>query len=116
LLEELKRSSGISNILEINLQSTIKNEIKVAIYRIIQESLTNICKHASATEVKIIIQTTTNLMLIIQDNGKGFQINQNTTGFGLQSMRDRTLAVGGNLNIETTPNGGCKIIANFPLN
>jgi signal transduction histidine kinase len=116
LVEEFQRSSGILTILEINLQSAIKNEIKVAIYRIIQESLTNICKHASATEVKIIIQTTTNLMLIIQDNGKGFQINQNTTGFGLQSMRDRALAIGGNLNIETTPNGGCKIIASFPLN
>ncbi|PAX52739.1 sensor histidine kinase, partial [Brunnivagina elsteri] len=88
----------------------------VAIYRIIQESLTNICKHSSATEVKIQIQIETNLMLIIQDNGKGFKINQNTTGFGLQSMCDRALAVGGNLNIETTPNGGCKIIVTVPLN
>jgi signal transduction histidine kinase len=116
LVEEFKRSSGILTILEITLQFTIKNEIKVAIYRIIQESLTNICKHASATEVKIIIQTTTNLILIIQDNGKGFHISQNTTGFGLQSMSDRTLAVGGNLNIETSPKGGCKIIASFPFN
>ncbi len=90
LVEEFKRSSGILTILEINLQSTIKNEIKVAIYRIIQESLTNICKHSSATEVTIKIQIETNLMLIIQDNGKGFKINQNTTGFGLQSMCDRT--------------------------
>ncbi len=116
LVEEFKRSSGVVTILEINLQLPIKNEIKVAIYRIIQESLTNICKHASATEVIIIIQVKTNLTLIIQDNGKGFQINQNTTGFGLQSMCDRALAVGGNLNIETSINGGCKIIANFLLN
>jgi signal transduction histidine kinase len=116
LVEEFKRSSGVLTILEINLQSTIKNEIKVAIYRIIQESLTNICKHASATEVKIKIQIETTLMLIIQDNGQGFKINQNTTGFGLQSMCDRALAVGGNLNIETTPNGGCKIIVTVPLN
>ncbi|MEB3217926.1 MAG: sensor histidine kinase [Nostocales cyanobacterium 94392] len=116
LVEEFKRSSGILTILEINLQSTVKNEIKVAIYRIIQESLTNICKHALATEVTISIQTTTDIRLMIQDNGKGFKINQNTTGFGLQSMCDRALAVGGNLNIETTPNGGCKIIVTVPVN
>jgi signal transduction histidine kinase len=116
LVEDFKRSSSISTILKIDLQQPIKNEITIAVYRIIQEALTNICKHASATEVTINIQTETNLMLRIRDNGKGFQIEQNTTGFGLQSMRDRTLAVGGNLNIETVPNGGCKITASFPLN
>jgi signal transduction histidine kinase len=115
-LVELKRSSGISTVLQIDLPQTIKNEIKVAIYRIIQEALTNICKHASATEVTINLKVETNLILIIEDNGKGFQLNQNTTGFGLQSMGDRALAVGGNLNIQTVLNGGCKIIASFPLN
>jgi signal transduction histidine kinase len=116
LVEEFKRSSGISTILQIDLEQPIKNEIKVAVYRIIQESLTNICKHASATSVQINLQTGTNLILIIGDNGKGFKIDRNTTGFGLQSMSDRALAVGGNLDIETAPNGGCKIIASFPLN
>jgi signal transduction histidine kinase len=116
LVEELKRSSGILTILEIELKEPIKNDIKVAIYRIIQESLTNIYKHASATEVKISIQIETNLILRIRDNGKGFQIGQNTTGFGLQSMRDRAIAVGGNFSVETIPNGGCEIIVCFPLN
>jgi signal transduction histidine kinase len=115
LVEEFKRSSGISTILQIDLQQPIKNEIKIAVYRIVQEALTNICKHASAREVKINIHVRTNLMLIIQDNGKGFQINQNTTGFGLQSMSARALTVGGNLNIETAPNDGCKITVSFPL-
>jgi signal transduction histidine kinase len=114
LVEEFKRSSGISTILHIDLQQPIKNEIRIALYRIVQEALTNICKHASATEVKINIHVRTNLMLIIQDNGTGFQINQNTTGFGLQSMSDRALTVGGNLNIETAPNDGCKITVSFP--
>ncbi|MBW4512133.1 MAG: sensor histidine kinase [Scytonematopsis contorta HA4267-MV1] len=114
LVEEFKRSSGISTILQIDLQQPIKNEIKIAVYRIVQEGLTNICKHASASEVKISIHVQTNLILIIQDNGKGFQINQNTTGFGLQSMSDRALTVGGNLNIEAAPYAGCKIIAFFP--
>ena len=68
--------------------------------------------------------TPNNLQLIIHDNGKGFKPNQNTTGFGLQSMRDRfahalrayrALTVGGTLNVETAPNAGCKITADFPI-
>jgi len=55
------------------------------------------------------------LQLIIYDNGKGFKPNQNTTGFGLESMRDRTLAIGGTFNMATAPNLGCKITATFPI-
>ena len=55
------------------------------------------------------------LQLIIYDNGKGFKPNQNTTGFGLESMRDRTLAIGGTFNMATAPNSGCKITATFPI-
>ncbi len=116
LVAEFKRSSSFVIMVLTDLHQPIKHDVKVAVYRIVQESLTNICKHASATEVKINIQTETSLMLIIEDNGKGFEINQNTTGFGLQNMSDRALAVGGNLNIQSSLNRGCKIIANFPLN
>ncbi|BAZ37914.1 histidine kinase [Calothrix sp. NIES-4101] len=116
LAEEFQRSSGIVTILDIDLPQLMRNEVKVVIYRIIQEALTNICKHADATNVKICIQTTTNMILIIEDNGKGFQTHRNTSGFGLQSMSDRALAVGGNLTIETAPNHGCKIIVNFANN
>ncbi|MEL6457894.1 MAG: sensor histidine kinase [Cyanobacteria bacterium J06621_15] len=56
-----------------------------------------------------------NLQLIIYDNGKGFKPNQNTTGFGLESMRDRTLAIGGTFNMATAPNSGCKITVTFPI-
>ncbi len=119
LVEEFQRSSSVIPILEIDLQFPIKNEIKIAVYRIVQETLTNICKHADATEVKITIQainqTIKQLQLIVSDNGKGFESNQNTSGFGLQSMRDRTLAVGGNFEVKTSPNAGCKIIAHFPV-
>jgi signal transduction histidine kinase len=92
-------------------------------FGIIQESLTNICKHASATEVEINLQTGKNLMLKIIDNGKGFQLEGNTSGFGLHSMsvseayrRYRALSVGGNLHIQTAPNTGCEIVAIFPFN
>ncbi|MDF5711723.1 MAG: sensor histidine kinase [Nostoc sp. S4] len=116
LVESFHRSNGILPIYQINLEYSLPPEINTAIYRITQESLTNISKYASATEVKIeLITIRSNLRLIIQDNGRGFDFRQNTTGFGLHSMRDRTLALGGEFNINTTPGSGCKIIVNIPL-
>jgi signal transduction histidine kinase len=53
--------------------------------------------------------------LSIQDNGKGFNINQNTTGFGLQGMQERTLALGGQFEINSAPASGCRITAKFAL-
>ncbi len=95
---------------------SIPPEIGIAIYRITQEALTNIRKHAAATEVRIqLSDTETRLILTIQDNGAGFKLDQNTTGFGLQSMRDRTLALGGRFEIQSAPVSGCRITADFPL-
>lgn len=110
------RSTGILPTYQIQLSHSISTDVSTAIYRIVQEALTNMSKYASATEVKIQLSaTTTNLQLIVQDNGRGFNLDQNTTGFGLQSMRDRTLALGGNFNINSAPAQGCTITATIPL-
>ncbi|MEH2394658.1 MAG: sensor histidine kinase [Nostoc sp.] len=116
LSESFYRSNGILPIYQINLESSLPLEINTAIYRITQESLTNISKYALATEVKLeLTEIRGNLRLIIQDNGRGFDLGQNTTGFGLHSMRDRTLALGGEFNINSAPGSGCKITVNIPL-
>ncbi|OWY69875.1 two-component sensor histidine kinase [cyanobacterium TDX16] len=116
LAENFGRSTGIIPLCQIQLTDPITIEVSTAIYRIVQEALTNISKYAAATEVKIQLQVTKNhLKLIIVDNGKGFQLSQNTTGFGLQSMRDRAQVLGGELNIHTAPNSGCTIVADIPL-
>jgi len=115
LAENVQRSTGVAPICQIHL-SHVPVEISTAIYRIVQESFTNICKYAQATEVKLEITTTKNsLQLRISDNGIGFDLTQNTTGFGLQSMRDRTMALGGYFNINSAPGSGCKITATIPL-
>ena len=78
--------------------------------------MTNISKYAEATEVNLEITTVaTNLHLIVEDNGKGFDLTKNTTGFGLQSMRDRTLALEGDFNIESFLGKGTKIKIEIPL-
>lgn len=116
LVEEFHRTTGISPVFRINLSCELSVELSTTIYRIVQEALTNICKYADATLVEIQLETlTTDLYLIIQDNGKGFNLDKNTTGFGLQGMRERTLALGGRFEINSTPATGCQITAIFPM-
>ncbi len=116
LLEDLQRSTGISPDCSLLLARPLPPEVHTAVYRIVQEALTNICKYASATEVQIQLQATSDeLSLTIRDNGRGFNVETNTTGFGLQGMRERTLALGGQLTIESILGAGCRITAYFPL-
>ena len=96
-------------------------EIQIAFYRIIQEALTNTLRHSHADQVTIDltaqsiksiaeIGTTDNLLrLRIVDNGNGFQVNQTTSGFGLQGIRERTTTIGGQLQIQSAPRQGCTI-------
>jgi signal transduction histidine kinase len=88
-------------------------EIQTACYRIIQEALTNIARHSGADKVAIIItlnaQTDPTLCLQITDNGHGFQQDQTTSGFGLQGMRERATAIGGQWAIQSAPGQGCQL-------
>ena len=116
LAADFQRSTGILPSCQISIISPLSIEISTPIYRIIQESFTNISKYAQGTEVKLELTTTLEtLKLIIQDNGRGFDLEQNTTGFGLQSMRDRTLALGGEFHINSSYNAGCQVIVDIPL-
>ena len=113
---EFQRSTNISPVCNILLGRALPPELNTVVYRIVQEALTNITKYAEATEVMIeLLALPTQLILLIQDNGKGFNIKQNTTGFGLQGMRERTLAQGGQFELNSMPKSGCTITAKFPL-
>ncbi len=115
LIQEFHHTTGILPESHIDLSQPLSNQVNTVVYRIVQEGLTNIYKHANATAVQIQIQTTSEgLSLVLQDNGGGFQVDQNRTGFGLQGMRERTTALGAKLEITSTPGDGCRITARFP--
>jgi signal transduction histidine kinase len=116
LLEDVEAAINVKPTYNLNVSDAVPSEISIAVYRVIQESLTNICKYANATEVKLELSTSpVELNLQIKDNGIGFELNQNTTGFGLQSMRDRTESLGGQFNIKTSCGQGCKIQVKIPM-
>jgi signal transduction histidine kinase len=114
-IADFQKSTNLLPQLHIDLNFPLSDSVKTALYRIVQEALTNIYKYAEATEVQIQITSDRSLILTIQDNGKGFDCAQNTTGFGLQGMRERTLALGGTFQIVTAPDRGCQIVATFPI-
>jgi signal transduction histidine kinase len=116
LAAEFKQTIGILPDFCIDCNQSLSREVIHAIYCIAQEGLTNICKHASADSVCIKVWGTSGeVHLLLKDNGEGFDCTQNTTGFGLQGMRERCLALGGAFELASTPGRGCQILATFPV-
>lgn len=116
LTNDFHRSTGISPKTQIVLDKPPPKMLANTIFRIIQESLTNICKHADANLVSVnLIQSENVIDLVITDNGKGFDLSKNTTGFGLQGMKERAIAISGEIEIVTAPQMGCKLQARIPI-
>ncbi|MEG4572473.1 sensor histidine kinase [Microcoleus sp. N3A4] len=115
LLQDFQRMTAIEVSNSIRLPVLLSQEINTTLYRIVQESLTNIHKHADATMVTVGLQQHAGqIYLSVADNGKGFDPAQNTTGFGLQGMRERVAAVGGQFAIYSKSENGCRISVSLP--
>lgn len=115
LLTDFQHNTGITPTYQIDLPTTLPLEIETTLYRIVQESLTNICKHGEAKEIALQIrQQDGTIEMSIADNGRGFNPQQNTTGFGLQGMQERAVALGGKLHVESQPDRGCCISISLP--
>jgi signal transduction histidine kinase len=116
LVKDFRQGTGISISTQMTLNTVPSPQVIKVIYRIVQEALTNICKHAQATKVNIQLTASPDQVhLTIQDNGRGFRLHSNPTGFGLQSMRERVTALKGDLHLVTEPGAGCHITAEIPL-
>ena len=89
-----------------------------ALFRIFQEALTNISKHAQATRVSVRLERTShNVCLEISDNGRGIAAKDRLKpkSFGIRGMAERALALGGNLSISAVPEGGTMVAIKMPL-
>ncbi|KAM3094245.1 sensor histidine kinase [Phormidesmis sp. 146-35] len=116
LVEDFHHTTGIAPDCTIHLSHRPTTEIKTALYRIAQEALTNICKYSEATQVTLQLQESSNrIILRVEDNGRGFYPDQNTTGFGLRGMRERAIALGGQFTLVSQPGCGCHLTASIPI-
>jgi signal transduction histidine kinase len=115
LADEFERNTSIRIHRTVQLQQSLPPEQAIALYRIVQEAMTNIAKHSHATQVELSLsERATELTLSVEDNGQGFDPAVNTTGFGLQSMRERTEALGGTFQIVSQLTQGCRIRLTLP--
>jgi len=116
LIADYKSHTSLQICDRLNLPSPLSTEINISLLRIIQEALTNITKHSQATEAVINLETKEHQVLLsIEDNGIGFDPNHNTTGFGLQSMAERTSALEGKFIIRSQRDRGTQIKVQIPL-
>ena len=100
---------------ECGLLTRLDINSELAIYRIIQEALTNIRKYACVDKAKVIIREETNhVRVLIEDNGQGFDLRSNSSGVGLYSMEERAKSAGGLVEIYSEPNKGTKIVLELP--
>lgn len=108
--------SGLAIEVQIELgEATLPPEIETSAYRVLQESLNNVAKHAAAEHVQIAVNRTGDeLRIEIRDDGTGFHVGQPTQGWGLTGMRERAALAGGELRIASSPSGTC-VSASFPL-
>ncbi len=108
---EIKMTTDIADI------SLLDNHA-LTVYRLVQEALTNVAKYAGAEHVKVsVVPVKNHLEVCVVDDGKGFEnkIAESAGGHGLQGMRFRVRACGGDLRIRSSPGNGTSITATIPL-
>ncbi len=118
LAETFQGETGISVHFEQTLPAErLSGEIETALYRIVQEGLTNVVKHAGATWVSVVLTRKPGAVAaIIEDDGRGFEARGGDgRGLGLVGMRERLRLLDGKLTIESTQGAGTTIVAEVPL-
>jgi signal transduction histidine kinase len=107
LARRAREVEGLDVELEIDVdEDALDAELKTALYRLVQESLTNVAKHAAAERVAVCVrQHDGQVQLRVADDGAGFDAGRPTTGFGLAGMRERAALMGGAVDVESSPRG-----------
>jgi signal transduction histidine kinase len=119
LCKMISQSSGLNIIFEsLPLKSKPDDRICTYIYRIAQEALNNIVKHAEASSVRLqLIELGNHIELIVEDKGKGFNFGRDfqNMGNGIYNMRERTSILGGTFELNSNKGSGTTIIVKIPI-
>jgi signal transduction histidine kinase len=120
-LVDRRRQSGLKITAEFALTDRDETDVALApeldttIYRLIQEALTNVVKHAHADHARVVVDALDDHVIVeVQDDGRGFDVDADTDGFGLAGIRERVYLAGGGLDIESGEHG-TRIHVELPL-
>jgi signal transduction histidine kinase len=118
LVDEFRRHAGIAaTLLVVDESIVLDDDSQTAIFRIVQESLTNVARHAAAGEVTVTLDSSdAYCQVTVQDDGVGFDPGQvGKSSLGLVGMRERVLMVGGAIDIDSVPCRGTTVVVRVPL-
>ena len=117
LAQTFGERSGISTTVETHLDDRLPPELETTLYRVVQEALSNVVKHAGAEHVSIVLaQRGSGVAATIDDDGQGFDESLiRPDALGLTGMRERLALVGGTLEIESAPGSGTTVAARVPV-
>jgi signal transduction histidine kinase len=119
LLEGLAQRAGIGFVLKIDPSCADLGEPHAStLFRVMQESLTNVARHARATRVEVrLTREGDAAVLTIADNGVGMNTDARTKpgSFGLRGIRERVLLLGGTLSVASEPSAGTTVSASLPM-
>ena len=113
---EISRYTGVHVAVDAaELSAELPDEHKICVFRIVQEALNNVCRHANADSVKITVRSSNGwASAMIEDDGRGFRPGH-TKGLGLIGMQERVAALGGTLEIQSEPGKGTQIEVRVPF-
>lgn len=122
-VEKLAKNASGTNKLKVEVQDfgledRLENSLEITIFRIIQELITNVIKHANASEATIsITQHKDSLSIIVEDNGRGFDAQkfQQKEGMGLSGIERRIEHLEGTLEVDSSPGNGTSVLIDIPL-
>lgn len=115
---EFAERSGIEVLLEMDTEINIPPEAALTVFRIMQESLTNVARHSQASQVQVSLKNQpANISMVISDNGRGINESElnSKKSFGLIGMKERANSLGGTFEIKNLPGSGTQTILTFPL-
>ncbi|HEV2857810.1 MAG TPA: GAF domain-containing sensor histidine kinase [Solirubrobacterales bacterium] len=116
LADENAARSGVEIEAKIELSSVRNGDEDRIVYRLVQEALTNVLKHANAAHVDLTAEDTDGaICIVIRDDGDGFDTNDPTAGRGLRGMRERIELLGGEIEVTSSPGQGTTVSASVPL-
>jgi signal transduction histidine kinase len=117
LAESFGEHSGTRVDLEANLGAArLPSELETTLYRMVQEALTNVAKHADARRVSVTLtRKDGSVVAVVEDDGRGFDAGAASEGLGLVGMRERFALLGGRIQIEAAPHSGTTLVAEVPV-
>jgi len=121
-LEDLKTDGVACRFSEVGTPARLPSSTEIAVYRLVQEALTNVRKHADATKVNLRLQFQADELLVeVRDNGRGFDLSRTLDSaisvghMGLLGIKQRVETVGGDIKIKTGEGAGTTIILRLPI-